>query len=134
MALLREITKAKVNEVIKNMAKNKAPRPNGFTAEFFQATWAFMSEDLVKLVEESRCTKRMHLALIPKTEHSKEPQEFRPIALCNVIYKILATIMVNRLKPILPGSISQEQTGFVKGRQITDDIVVAQEAIHSLKK
>ena len=41
--------------------------------------------------------------------------------------------MVNRLKPILPRLISQEKTGFVKGRQITNGIAVVQEAIHSLK-
>lgn len=74
-----------------------------------------MSKDIVNVVEESRCTKRMYpalnatfLALIPKIEHSEEPQGFQPIALCNVIYKILATIMVNPLKPILPRLISQE--------------------------
>ena len=140
LALLRVITKAKVEEVIKNMVKNKAPGPDGFTTKFFQARWTFMIKDLVNVVEESECTKRMHpalnatfLALIPKIAHSKEPQGFRPIALWNVIYKILATIMVNRLKPILLGLISQYQTGFVKGRQITDDILVAEEAIHSLK-
>lgn len=55
------------------------------------------------------------------------------MALCNVIYKIMATIMVNHLKLILLGFISQEQIGFVKGRQITNGIVVAQEEIHSLK-
>jgi len=99
-----------------------------------------MSNDLVELVEESRCTKCMHLALnstflelIPKTGNSNEPQGFRPISLCNVVYKILPTIMVNRLKPILLDLITQEQTGFVKGRQITNGIVVAQEVIHSLK-
>ena len=95
-------------------------------------TWPFIGEDIVKLVEESRCTKRMHptlnstfMALIPKTDQSEEPKGFKPIALCNVIYKIMATIMVNRLKPILPGLMSQEQIGFVKGRQIIDGIVVA---------
>ena len=53
-----------------------------------------MKQDIVKVVEESRCTKRMHptwnaafLALIPKLEKADEPQGFRPIALCNVITK-----------------------------------------------
>lgn len=141
MALLRVITKAEVKEVIVNMEKNKSHGPNGFTSEFYQTTWNFMSQDIVNAVEESRCTKRMHpalnatfLALIPKTKNSEEPQGFRPITLCNAIFKILATIMMNRLKPILPELISQEKTRFVKGRQIIDGIVVAQEAIHSLKK
>lgn len=140
MALLREISKADVEEIIKNMVKNKAPGPDGYTVEFVQATWSFMGEDIVKIVEESRRTKRMHpvlnstfLALISKTNHSEELQGFRPIALRNVIYKIMTIIMVNRLNPILLGLISQEQTGFVKGRQIIDGIVMAQEAIHSLK-
>lgn len=60
-----------------------------------------MKKYIVNAVEESRCNKRMHptwnatfIALIPKVEKVEEPHGFRPIALCNVIYKILATIIV----------------------------------------
>jgi len=74
------ITKEEVEEVVKKMAKNKAPGPDRFTIEFYQASWSFMSQDLMELVEGSRCTKRMHpalnatfLALIPKTKNSEEP-------------------------------------------------------------
>lgn len=140
MALLRVITKKEVEETVKTMAKNKARGLDGYTLEFFQATWSFMSQDIVNVVEESRCMKRMHpawnatfFALIPKVEKAEEPQGFRKIALCNVIYKILATRMVNRLKSICQELISEEHTGFVKRRQIVDGIIVAQEAIHSLK-
>eukprot|EP00253_Pinus_taeda_P007285 PITA_07285 len=114
MALLRVITEKEVEETVKTMAKNKAPRPDRYTSEFFQATWSFMRQDIVNAVEESRWMKRMHpawnatfFALISKTKKAEEPQGFRPIALCN--------------------------TGFVKGRQIVDGIIVAQEAIHSLQ-
>eukprot|EP00253_Pinus_taeda_P003413 PITA_03413 len=113
LALLRVITKEEVEEVVNKMAKNNAPGPDGFTVEFYQAAWSFMGNDLLDLVEESKCTKCMHhglnatfLALIPKNGNSDEPQGFRPISLCNVVYKILATIMVNRLKPILPDLIA----------------------------
>lgn len=92
------------------------------------------------MVEQSQQNKRMHpvlnstfLQLIPKTDHLEEPQGFRPITLYNVIYKIMATIMVNHLKPMLPRLISQEYTNFLKGRQIVDGILTAQEVIHSLK-
>lgn len=105
MALLRVITEKEIEETVKTMAKNKAPSPDGFTAEFFQAIWSFMKKDIVNAVEESRCNKRMHpawnatfLALIPEVEKVDEPHDFRPIALCNVIYKILAIIMVKRLQ------------------------------------
>lgn len=109
MALLKVIIEKGVEETVKTMAKNKALGSDGYTAEFFQATWSFMKQDIVKLVEESICTKRIHLAwnttflaLIPKIEKANEPQGFRPRALCNAIYKILATIMVKILKSILP--------------------------------
>eukprot|EP00253_Pinus_taeda_P031554 PITA_31554 len=74
------------------------------------------------------------ITLIPKTNNSEEAQGFRPIALCNVIYKIIATLVAKRLKPLLPSIISPEQTGFVEGRKILDGLVVAQEMIHSLNQ
>ena len=123
LAPLRMITEKEVDEVIKTMAKNKAPSLDEFTVEFFQATWRFMKKDIVNAVEESRSHKRMHLAwnatfltLIPKLDQAEEPHNFRPIALCNVIYKIMATIMVKGLQPLLPKLIAKEQTRFVKGR------------------
>ena len=54
LALLRVITEKEVEEVVKTMAKNKAQGPDGFTTEFFQATWNFMKKDIVSIVEESR--------------------------------------------------------------------------------
>ena len=73
------------------------------------------------------------LALIPKSEGADALGKFRPIALCNVIYKIISKVIENRLKPLFPGIISPEQSGFVEGRQILDGIITVQEAIHSLK-
>lgn len=70
--------------------------------------------------------------LILKQDHFDVPVGFRPIALCNVIYKIMSTIIVNRLKTILPILISPDQTRFDKGRQILDSIITTNKAIHSL--
>jgi hypothetical protein len=73
------------------------------------------------------------LTLIPKEERVTNPKQFRPIALCNVIYKIITKVIANRLKPILPYVISKEQVGYVEGRQIIDIVILAHEVINSLK-
>jgi hypothetical protein len=73
------------------------------------------------------------LTLIPKEGKAHHPKQFRPIALCNVIYKLLTKVIARRLKPILPTIISLEQSGYVEGRQILDSIILAHEVIHSLQ-
>lgn len=60
--------------------------------------------------------------------------DYRPIALCNLCYKLIVKVIANRLKPILLKSLSSEQLGFLKGRQILDAIGTAQECIHSIKQ
>eukprot|EP00253_Pinus_taeda_P033889 PITA_33889 len=140
-ALMRVATMEEVEEVVMNMKKGKVSGPDGFSSEFYQAGWHFLGQDVLEAVEESRLKQRMwsginstFLTLIPKNNSSEEAQGYQPIALCNVIYKIIATLIAKRLKPLLPNIISPEQTGFVEGRQILDGLVVAQEVIHSLNQ
>lgn len=123
-------------ETVRNMKRNKAPGPDGYTVEFYQAGWHFLAEEVLEVVEEARIWPGINstlLTLIPKTTHSDQAKGFNPIALCNVIYKIVASVMAQRLKYILPNIISPEQIGFVEGRQILDGLVVAQEVIHTFK-
>lgn len=139
-ALMRAATMEEVEEIVMNMSKNKAPGTDGYTVEFYQAGWHFLGKEVLDAVEESRMKQKIwpsinstFLTLIPKNNNSEEVQGFRPIALCNVIYKIIATLIAKRLKPLLPKIIAPDQTGFVEGRQILDGIIVTQEVIHSLK-
>ena len=74
-----------------------------------------------------------HLALILKEIGASHPGKFRPISLCNVIYKIISKVVANRLKLLLPLLISPEQSGYVEGCQILDGIILAHEVVHSLK-
>eukprot|EP00253_Pinus_taeda_P011657 PITA_11657 len=60
------------------------------------------------------------------------PDKYRLIALCNVVYKIISKVVANRLKPFLPVLVSGEKSGYVEGRQILDNIIQAQEVVHSL--
>ena len=75
-----------------------------------------------------------YLVLIPKVHMPEKLQQFRPIGLCNVIFKVVTKVIVGRLKLLMPNLISEVQSSFVPGRQITDNIIVAQEIIHSMRK
>eukprot|EP00253_Pinus_taeda_P008428 PITA_08428 len=138
-ALCREISLEEIEEAIRSMSNDKAPGPDGFTINFYKACWSIVKQDVWEVVEDSRrlgtilkSLNSTFLALIPKVEEAKTPDKFRPIALCNVIYKIISKVIASRLKTILPGIISEEQSGYVEGRQILDNILLAQEMIHSL--
>lgn len=76
-------------------------------------------------------TKTSHLALIPKEPNPLSFDRFRPISLCNVSYKIITKILANKLKKLLPTLVSENQRGFVPKRQITDNFILVQEAIHN---
>ena len=74
------------------------------------------------------------IALIPKVENPKRVVEFRLISLCNVVYKLIAKVVVNRLKKILTHVIDDSQSAFLSGRLITDNVLVAFETLHYLKR
>jgi len=75
----------------------------------------------------------MFIALSPKSNKLDSFGGFKPIALCNLIYKIITKIIAIKLKTFLSFGISKEQFGILEGRQITYTIGVVQEVLHSIK-
>eukprot|EP00253_Pinus_taeda_P023736 PITA_23736 len=139
--LIREVSKEEVESIIKSMAKDKSPGPDGWTIELFQHFFEQIGTELTEVVEESRRKGEIYtpfnstfIALIPKKEDLESFEDFRPISLCNSLYKIIAKVIAVRLKPILSKCISSEQFGFLDDRQIHEATGVAQETIHSVRQ
>lgn len=72
------------------------------------------------------------IALIPKKERSDSFHDFRPISLCNIMFKIISKIIAERMKPILNSFISRDQRAFLKGHIILDAVAMTQESLFSI--
>lgn len=107
---------------------------------FYQKLWDIASNDLTKIVQSAfregqvqEEINKTYIALIPKKEIAESLADYRPISLWNVTYKLITKIIAKRIKPYLDRLISPDQGAFVLGRQITDNITIAQEILHSIK-
>ena len=136
-----EVNEEEVRKVLFAMPNNKSSGPDGFPCEFFKTTWAVISKDFTVAVQSvfrygflPKGVNSTILALIPKKLDSLEMKDYRPIACCNVLYKVVSKILANRLKRLLPRMIVENQSAFVQGRLLMENVLLASELVKDYHK
>ena len=117
---------------IREMAQLKAPGPDGMPPLFFQTYWIDVGMDITQAMLSClnsgsiiKSINHTFITLIPKVNNPERVSDFRPISLCNVIYKIVSKVIANCFKPMLNSIISESQSAFIANKLITNNILIA---------
>nr|GEX83156.1 hypothetical protein [Tanacetum cinerariifolium] len=114
VAMVSDVSDHEVKSVMFSIKDCKSPCPDGFTACFFKKAWEINST---------------LIALIPIVYHPKVVNEFRPISCCNVLYKCIRKVLTNRNNESLNKLVNLNQSAFIKGRNIQDNILLTHEIL-----
>eukprot|EP00253_Pinus_taeda_P028072 PITA_28072 len=139
LTLNHPVSSGELEGTLKWFKNDKSPGSDGWTIEFYLAFYELINQDLLRVVEECRESGTMYnainstfIALIPKSDSSASFDDYRPISLCNCLYKIISKIIANLLRPILSHHIPPQQFAFLEHRQIHEAIDSSHEAFHTI--
>jgi hypothetical protein len=139
--LTTDFMEEEVFEAISQMEHNKAPRIDGFPAEFYQCFWGVIKKALMAMFVQLQrgdlplCELNFGvITLLPKKEDAVQLQQYRPICLLNVSFKFFTKVGTNRVTSVAPKFIKPTQTASMPGRHILEGVVVLHETIHELHR
>jgi hypothetical protein len=139
--IIRPFTLEEVKQAIWDCDSYKSPGPDGVSFGFLKQFWSVVKDDFMRFVMEFHRNGRLpkginatFIALIPKVDSPQRLHDFRPISLVGCMYKVLAKILANRLRVVIGSVVSDSQSAFVKGKQILDGILVANEAVDEARR
>ena len=123
------------------MGNQKAPGPDGLPTLFYKKYWNVVGSSVTEAIQSffrsGKILKEVNnslLVLIPKNNCSSSVNHYKPISLCNTVYKAISKIMVSKLRPLLERLVSPCQSAFTPGRWIAENQLIVHELLHSFKK
>nr|GEX58808.1 hypothetical protein [Tanacetum cinerariifolium] len=136
--MIRQVTNDEIKRAMFDIGDGKAPGPDGYTSAFFKKGWDVVGNDLCRAVRDffdnGKLLKEVNhtfLALIPKVTTPIRVNDFQPISCCNVLYKCISKIITNRIIEGIKEVVSENQSAFIPGRRISDNILLTQELMHN---
>ena len=134
--LILPFSEDEVIAAVRGLNSEGAPGPNDVQVFFYKDFWGRVRHEVMAALEDfkaGRChmdrLNRAYIVLLPKVQGAKQIGDFRPISLSNSLYLIFAKVLANRLRGVLSSLISPVQSAFIPGRQMTDNIVLAEEIV-----
>jgi hypothetical protein len=123
-------------QAVRGMNTNSAPGPYGIGPAFYDVAWPHVEEAVMEFLAGFHCgsielewINRAHIVLLPKHEGATVPNSFRPVSLQNCPVKIITKILTTRLHRQITNLINPDQTGFLKGRLISENFIYASELV-----
>ncbi|KAL3694948.1 hypothetical protein R1sor_008599 [Riccia sorocarpa] len=123
-------TPEEIDGVVNGLSLGKSPGLDGITAEALRLVWTLVRKDCIDMVQEywvrgalTEQTRTAVIKLLPKNDNTHLLKNWRPLSLMGLTYKILAKILANRIKPLMPKLVDKLQTGFIKGRNIASNLI-----------
>ncbi|GKU90554.1 hypothetical protein SLEP1_g4537 [Rubroshorea leprosula] len=139
--LTAAFSKKEVKEVVWECESSKSPGLDGFNFKFVKVMWEDIKSDVVTFVQEfhEHCkivkgSNASFIVLIPKLENPQKIEEYRPISLIGVMYKILVKLLANRLGMVIDKVIGEHQMAFLRGKQLAKGAMIANEVIDEAKR
>lgn len=139
--LVKRFESAEFKAVFDKLKRNKAPGLDGIPYEFYIQFWDLLDKHFIAMMKQvlnngsvlpSQGTAAVRL--VPKTESPQFLADYRPIALLNCDYKIIASLLASRLRNTLSSTINEHQKGGVPGRYIFDNLSIFRDIIEMTNK
>ncbi|GKA12810.1 RNA-directed DNA polymerase, eukaryota, reverse transcriptase zinc-binding domain protein, partial [Tanacetum coccineum] len=134
--MVKEVIDNEIKNAMFDIGDNTAPHPDGYTSTLFKKILKIVGDDVCLAIREFFMTRKLLggmnatlISLIPKVSTPNKVSDYRPIACCNVIYKCISKIITDRIKLTLHKLINLNQSAFIQGRVIQENILITHELL-----